>query len=163
MHERLRDVRHADGLANQIRHFQYREGVVPEWCRFAHIRCGASDSLVRSWCRQLFQATEVEDCSAPGEPRPGLPVGMRECADCFVAVKFPGLTDRTPVDGMIPARIDTPREMASAMQVLQQDLVDEASRIPAGDVDPARLGRLAADTERFASALRRFGWLATRG
>ncbi|MBB5157728.1 hypothetical protein BJ970_005262 [Saccharopolyspora phatthalungensis] len=63
---------------------------------------------------------------------------------------------------MVPARIDTPREMASAMLVLQQDLADEARRIPAGDVDTARLRRLAADTERFASALRRFGWLASR-
>ncbi|WP_184728597.1 hypothetical protein [Saccharopolyspora phatthalungensis] len=52
--------------------------------------------------------------------------------------------------------------MASAMLVLQQDLADEARRIPAGDVDTARLRRLAADTERFASALRRFGWLASR-
>ncbi|MGP4019786.1 hypothetical protein [Saccharopolyspora sp. 5N708] len=151
-----------DQSANQNRYFQYRQEVVPEWCRFAHIRCGASDSLVRSWCRQVFQAGEVEECSPPGEPRPGLSVGVHECADCFVAVRFPGLADRTSVDGMIPARIDTPREMASAMQVLQQDLADEAHRIPTGDVDTARLGRLAADTERLASALRRFGWLATR-
>ncbi|GAA0503308.1 hypothetical protein [Saccharopolyspora thermophila] len=48
------------------------------------------------------------------------------------------------------------------MLVLQQDLADEARRIPIGDVDVIRLGRLAADTERFANALRRFGWLATR-
>lgn len=148
---------------NQIRHFQYRQGVVPEWCRFAHIRCGAGDSLVRSWCGQLFQAGEVEDCSQPGESCPRPSVGKQECADCFVASRFPGLAVRTAMDGMIPARIDTPREMASAMLVLHQDLADEASRIPAGDVDTERLGRLAADTERFASALRRFGWLAAQG
>ncbi|QIZ33542.1 hypothetical protein [Saccharopolyspora sp. ASAGF58] len=90
-------------------------------------------------------------------------MGKQECADCFVASRFPGLAVRTAMDGMIPARIDTPREMASAMLVLHQDLADEASRIPAGDVDTERLGRLAADTERFASALRRFGWLAAQG
>ncbi|MGW5646615.1 hypothetical protein ACWEV3_07250 [Saccharopolyspora sp. NPDC003752] len=73
------------------------------------------------------------------------------------------LINRPLGEGMIPARIDTPREMASAMLVLQQDLADEARRIPAGEVDTARLSRLAADTERFASALRRFGWLAARG
>ncbi|GGI88209.1 hypothetical protein GCM10011581_26650 [Saccharopolyspora subtropica] len=100
--------------AKGIRHFQYRPGVVPDWCRFAHIRCGADDSLVRSWCRRLFQAEEVEECSPPGEPSPGLPAGMHECADCFVAAAFPELADRAVADGMIPARIDTPREMASA-------------------------------------------------
>ncbi|MGW1681270.1 hypothetical protein [Saccharopolyspora sp. NPDC002376] len=63
---------------------------------------------------------------------------------------------------MIPARIDTPPEMASAMLVLHQDLADEESRIRAGEIDTGSLGRLAAETERFATALRRFGWLAAR-
>ncbi|MEU5851081.1 hypothetical protein [Saccharopolyspora shandongensis] len=148
---------------NQIRHFQYRQGVVPEWCRFAHIRCGAGDSLIRSWCGQLFQAGEVEDCSPPGERCPGLSVGKQECTDCFVSSRFPSLAVRMAMDGMIPARIDTPREMASAMLVLQQDLADEATRIPSGEVDTARLARLARETERFANALRRFNWLATQG
>lgn len=130
---------------------------------FAHIRCGAGYLLVRSWCCRLFQADDVEDCSPPGEQCPGLSVGKQECTDCFVAYRFPGSAIRTAMDGMIPARIDTPREMVSAMLVLQQDLVDEASRIPAGDVDTARLGRLAGEAERFASALRRFGWLAAQG
>ncbi|MEV0050658.1 hypothetical protein AB0H34_09225 [Saccharopolyspora shandongensis] len=53
--------------------------------------------------------------------------------------------------------------MASAMLVLRQDLADEARRIPTGDVDTARLSRLAREVECFASALRRFGWMAARG
>lgn len=150
----------AVSTTDAIRHFQYRPEVVPEWCRFAHIRCGASDSLVRSWCRQLFEADEVEECSSPAEPLPGLPKGMRECTDCFVAANFPGVAGPVRTGGMIPGRIDTPREMASAMLVLQQDLADEARRVPFGEVDAERLGRLAAETERFAGALRRLGWLA---
>ncbi|MGI8306629.1 hypothetical protein [Saccharopolyspora hattusasensis] len=67
-------------------------------------------------------------------------MGKQECTDCFVASRFPSLAVRPAMDGMIPARIDTPREMASAMLVLQQDLADEANRIPAGEVDTARLG-----------------------
>lgn len=64
---------------------------------------------------------------------------------------------------LIPARIDTPGQMAAAMRFLQQELMNEAGRIPRGEVDLDRLGRLAAETERFSCALRRFQWLAARG
>lgn len=147
---------------DQIQHFQYRKGVVPEWCRFAHIRCSTTDSSVRSWCRRLFQTDEVELCSRPGERCTGLSPGVLECTDCVVAAAFPVLGDRPNLNEMIPARIDTPPEMASAMLVLHQDLADEESRIRAGEIDTGSLGRLAAETERFATALRRFGWLAAR-
>lgn len=147
---------------DQVQYFQYRQGMVPDWCRFAHIRCGTSDSLVRSWCRRLFQAEEVEACSHPDEPYQGLATGRLECADCYVAAAFPVLADGPQRIGMIPARIDTPHEMASAMLVLHQDLADEECRIRAGEVDTDSLSRLAADIERFATALRRFGWLAAR-
>ncbi|MEV5539935.1 hypothetical protein AB0L13_24075 [Saccharopolyspora shandongensis] len=66
------------------------------------------------------------------------------------------------VAGGIPARIDTPGQMVSAMRLLQGDLVCEAEQIARGAVDTGSLGCLAAETERFAHALRRFGWLAAQ-
>ncbi|MBB5157745.1 hypothetical protein [Saccharopolyspora phatthalungensis] len=62
----------------------------------------------------------------------------------------------------IPARIDTPDQMVSAMRLLQEDLTYEADRIQTGDVGTSRLGHLATEVETFAQALRRFGWLAAR-
>lgn len=49
-----------------------------------------------------------------------------------------------------------------AMRLLQGDLACEAEQISLGDVDTASLGCLAVETERFARALRRFGWLAAQ-
>lgn len=147
------------------RYFQYRDGVVPEWSRFTHLRCGVAGSQVQSWCRQVFWSDEVEECSAPGTSVAGLPGAVAECTDCLVCFAFRGsagkMSSAEPEN--IPARIDTPGQMAAAMRFLQQELMDEAGRIPRGEVDLARLGRLAAETERFSRGLRRFQWLAARG
>ncbi|MDA3627706.1 hypothetical protein OU415_19870 [Saccharopolyspora sp. WRP15-2] len=146
----------------QVRYFQYRDGMVPEWSRFAHIRRDETGSQVRSWCWRTFRLEEVEDCSAPRVMAMGLPYAATECTDCFVRFAFWESPDSAfdVGQGLIPARIDTPDQMASAMRVLQRELVDEAGRIPGGVVDPDRLGRLAGEVERFGRALRRFGWLA---
>ncbi|MER6990126.1 hypothetical protein ABT337_11855 [Saccharopolyspora hirsuta] len=151
-------------VSGQIRYFQYRAGVVPEWSRFAHIRRGAIGSQIQSWCRQSFRADEVEDCAAPQIVASTLPEAVAECTDCFVQLAFRGSPDACGAEpGLVPARIDTPGQMASAMHVLQRELGDEAVRVPRGEVDPERLGKLAAEAERFSRALRRFGWLAARG
>ncbi|MGW3471486.1 hypothetical protein ACWDKQ_24200 [Saccharopolyspora sp. NPDC000995] len=64
--------------------------------------------------------------------------------------------------GRHPGAIDTPGQMVFAMRLLQGDLACEAEQISLGDVDTASLGCLAVETERFARALRRFGWLAAQ-
>ncbi|MEG9517582.1 hypothetical protein LZ318_28360 [Saccharopolyspora indica] len=63
----------------------------------------------------------------------------------------------------VPARVDTPEQMASAMRVVQRDLAFEAERISCSEVHRGRIGDLAADTEQLARALQRFGWLAAQG
>lgn len=152
--------------SGEVRYVQYRPGLVPEWCRFSHILCRTTDSLIISWCGQFFELDEVEECSQPDGPNPGLPRAVRQCTDCIVSVAFgsagvQGESD-TSVPGGIPARIDTPGQMASAMRLLQGDLACEAEQIALGAVDTGSLGCLAAETERFARALRRFGWLAAQ-
>ncbi|MEU5851899.1 hypothetical protein [Saccharopolyspora shandongensis] len=152
--------------SGEVRYVQYRRDVVPEWCRFSHIVCRTRDSLVVSWCRQIFELDEVEECSQPDGPKPGLPRAVRQCTDCIVSVAFgsadaQGESDVSGADG-IPARIDTPGQMVSAMRLLQGDLACEAEQISPGAVDTGSLGCLAAETERFARALHRFGWLAAQ-
>ncbi len=150
----------------EVRYFQFRRGVVPEWCRFTHILCRTRDSLIVTWCRQVFEFDEVEECSQPDGLKLGLRRAVRECTDCIVSAAFgraggQGESDALAADG-IPARIDTPGQMVSAIRLLQGDLACEAEQISLGDVDTASLGCLAVETERFARALHRFGWLAAQ-
>jgi hypothetical protein len=148
-----------------MRYFQYRRRIVPDWCRFAHIRCSTSESQVISWCRQTFEVDEVEDCSPPDGPESGLPSPAPTCTDCFVRFVFRDSSESIAnfESPDIPARIDTPGQMSSAMLLLRQELTYEAHQISCGDVDTARLKWLAAETEQLARALRRFGWLAAHG
>ncbi|WP_093145803.1 hypothetical protein [Saccharopolyspora antimicrobica] len=113
----------------------------------------------------MFRAVEVEDCAAPNGAVSGLPDAATECTDCFVRFAFRESPNSTfgGEQGLIPARIDTPGQMTSAMQILQRELMGEADRLPHGEVDPGRLGRLAEEAEQFSRALRRFGWLASCG
>ncbi|MEV0704314.1 hypothetical protein AB0I53_41245 [Saccharopolyspora sp. NPDC050389] len=150
----------------EARYVQYRRGVVPEWCRFSHIVCRTRESLIISWCSQAFEFDEVEECSQPDGPNPGLARAVRQCTDCIVSAAFgsadgQGESDAS-VTGGIPVRIDTPGQMVLAMRLLQGDLAGEAEQIALGAVDTGSLGCLAAETERFARALRRFGWLAAQ-
>jgi hypothetical protein len=148
------------GKSEQLRYFQYRHGAVPEWCRFAHMLCDTTDYLAISWCRQRFPRDVVEECAPPDRSTPGLPDAAWECTDCMVSFAFRKSDGEALSE--IPARIDTPDQMVSAMRLLQRDLDCEAEQLSLDDVDTERLGQLASETEQLARALRRFGWLATR-
>ncbi|MEU6268642.1 hypothetical protein [Saccharopolyspora shandongensis] len=146
-------------------HFQHWFGLVPEWCRFAHIRCDTSDFHVISWCGQRYQINEVEECSRPGTATPGLAPAARECTDCEVQFAFRNVAEppvRAEPPG-IPARIDTPSQILSAVHLLRDGLDCETRQIPLGNLDTDRLGHLAGQVEIFARALRRFCWLAGTG
>ncbi|MGP4016563.1 hypothetical protein [Saccharopolyspora sp. 5N708] len=151
------------GNSDQLQYFQYRRGAVPEWCRFSHMLRGTTDSLAISWCRQRFRLDAVEECAPPDGGTPGLPEAVQSCTDCMVSFAFRGSEREVLPDAAeIPARIDTPEQMVSAMRLLEHDLGCEAEQLSVDDVDTERLGCLAAETEQLARALRRFGWLADR-
>lgn len=109
----------------------------------------------------MWRVSEVEECSRPGEFTAGLPEAVQSCTSCVVHFAF-RKSSVVPAS-VVPGRIDTPEQMASAMRLVQRDLAFEAELISCAEVHKGRIRSVAADAERLARALRRFGWLAARG